>query len=179
MLKRLGFIIISLGFMCAYAAPAQHASAPVVQATADTTSVAQTNTDGTADQTSTDTATDQPAPAVVTTPMVFQVGKQKLEVNRGDVVQIAPTDEMCEDGVAVLLTDAMGNQLHDLTAQNLNQNLKILWNGMTLGDATISTPIGASLCIGYVDTATAQALVGEFGATSGSSAAAPAPVPPQ
>jgi hypothetical protein len=86
---------------------------------------------------------------------------------------------MCEDGVAVLLTDAMGNQLHDLTAQNLNQNLKIFWNGLTLGDATISTPIGASLCIGYVDTATAQALMSEFAPTNNSGAAVSTPATAQ
>jgi hypothetical protein len=175
MLKRLGLLIMSLGLTCAYAAPDQSSSAPVVQVTADnaSSSVAEANTAATADQASADAATVQAAPAVVTAPLVFQVGKQKLEVNQGDVVHIMPTDDLCTDGVAVQLTDTMGSQLHNLTANNQNQNLKILWNGMTLGDAVISTPIGASLCIGYVDTATAETLVGEFGATNSATTATP------
>lgn len=161
MLKHLGLVIISFGFMCAYAASHTSATASNTSASTTTATVAETSNDATAAEAALSTA-----PEVVTAPMIFQVGKQKLEVNRADVVQIAPTDELCTDGVAIQLTDTMGSQLHDLTAQNQNQDLKIFWNGLTLGDATISTPIGANVCIGYVDTATEQALVSEFSSPS-------------
>ncbi len=98
-------------------------------------------------------------------PLIFQVGKQKLLVTRGDVVQLAPTQTICVDGVTVQLSPDMANQLHALTSANLNKTLEIMWNGNMLANATISTPLSSTLCIGYVDQATQQALVSAFSAT--------------
>lgn len=142
MMKRFGCFLISLSVMSAYAtAVPATTNAPV------------------------SSETEQNIVNQNTAPLIFQMGKQKLLVTKADIVQLMPTQMICVDGINIQLSTEMASQLHDFTAQNLNQTLEILWNGNVLADATVSAPLGGSVCIGYVDQTTQQALVNAFGST--------------
>ena len=154
MIKQLTCLILSLGFLCAYADPATTTSATTASATVN----ASSSTDA-----STGDASAQPQVTYdETAPIIFQIGKQKFLVNKEDIALIAPTVTACYNGIWLQLTQDKGNQLQSFTTQNLNQPMKVHWNNVTLGDEVLDAPLTSQLCLSYVEPDVQQALMNEF-----------------
>lgn len=170
MIKQLTCLILSLGFLYAYADPATTTSATTTAATATV------NASGSTDASTGDTSAQAEVTYDETAPLIFQIGKQKFLVNKEDIALIAPTVTACYNGIWLQLTQDKGNQLQSFTTQNLNQPMKIHWNNVTLGDEVLDAPLTSQLCLSYVQPDVQQGLMNEF--SSNQNAANPTPNSP-